>query len=79
MSSQRESRTPRSAPVQARQEGRPAQDARIAGSPAMLAQRRRIASAFGAAQLASPDEELQKKSPQEELQKKAPDEELGRS
>lgn len=52
-------------------------DARIAGSPALLAQRKQIESAFGAAQLAAPEEELQKKAPEEELQKKAPEEELG--
>lgn len=65
-------------------QGEPAQraagtshDAGIDASPAMLAQRKQIANAFGqAAQLASPDEELQKKSPEEELQKKAPEEEL---
>lgn len=51
----------------------------LAGSPALLAQRKQIQSAFGAAaQLASPEEELQKKAPEEELQKKAPDEELGK-
>ena len=54
-----------------------ADNAAISGSPAMLAQRKQIASAFGAAQLAGmPEEELQKKSPEDELQKK-PDEEFG--
>ena len=49
-------------------------------SPAMLAQRKQLAGAFGgAAQLAGPEEELQKKSADEELQKKAPEEELGKA
>jgi hypothetical protein len=57
--------------------GRGTGDARIAGSPALLAQRKQIENAFGAAQLAGPDEELQKKAPEEELQKKGgPEEEL---
>lgn len=52
-------------------------DARIAGSPALLAQRKQMENAFGAAQLAAPEEELQKKAPEEELQKKGgPEEEL---
>lgn len=53
-------------------------DARIAGSPAMLAQRKQIESTFGAAQLAAPEEELQMKAPEEELQMKSPEEELGK-
>lgn len=53
-------------------------DERIAGSPAMLAQRKQIENTFGAAQLAAPEEELQMKAPEEELQMKAPEEELGK-
>ena len=64
-------------------QGQPAQraaggshDARVAGSPALLAQRQQIAHAFGAAaQLAGPEEELQKKPAEEELQKKPADDE----
>jgi hypothetical protein len=55
------------------------QDGRIAGSPALLAQRKQLESAFGpAAQLMAPEEELQAKTaPEEELQAKVmPDEEL---
>lgn len=48
------------------------QDGLLANSPAMLAQRKQLASVFGgAAQLVGPEEELQKKAPEEELQKKA--------
>jgi hypothetical protein len=54
----------------------PQRDTRIAGSPAMLAQRRQLENTFGsAAQLAPEEEEVQRK-PEEELQKKSPEEEL---
>jgi hypothetical protein len=58
--------------------GRGAAGDRIAGSPAMLAQRKQIESTFGAAQLAAPEEELQMKAPEEELQMKSPEEEIGK-
>lgn len=58
-------------PLSRRGESRALQDSRIADSPAMLAQRKQLESAFGsAAQLKDPqDEELQAKTaPEEELQ-----------